>query len=229
MTKEDIKRRIEGAIAALANVQTKGTQGLIPPSMTDGKLYEAHILAFVLEKMATREGFTVVFRAGRKSRGNRVALRSKGGPISGAFPHFELIRGGNIVAEVWTDIEFLALSYVEEGGGRAETRGDRHELDIVIVEPNVRRRPRPAEVFLGVECKNTKYEKHMIREILGVRRELSYYTGKRESTFFRVWPRASVSVHPPSCLAVFATDSDISDFQEPGKMFGIDFIHERLW
>jgi len=227
MTKQQIKRRIEDAIAKLAKVRAAATSGLVPSSLKEGKLYEAHVLAVILGKMVTTERLSVTLKYGKTKKGARIALRSKGGKIADAFPHFELSKGGNVVAEVWTDIEFLSLSYFKEGKGRALTPGDYHELDIVVVTPGTRGYPNPEQILLGVECKNTNYGKDMLRQILGVRRELSLLHSPLP-TFFGKWPQVSVRAKPPSCLVVFCTDVNAKNFEAPGKMFGIEFIHETI-
>jgi hypothetical protein len=227
MTKQQIKRRIERAVAKLAEVRQRATTGLVPESLTAGKLYEAHVLSVILEKMVTQEGMRVRLRPGNGQNGTRICLRSKGGPITEEFPHFDLVRGMQVIGEVWTDIEFLSLSYTRIGNGRPLTPGDYHELDIVVVSRAVRGRPTPDDILLGVECKNTTYGKDMLRQILGVRRELSF-VADIGPTAFRNWPRRRIAAYPPSCLVVFATDQDAKNFEEPGKMFGIDFYHETL-
>ena len=130
------------------------------------------------------------------------------------------------VAELWTDIEYLTLSYDQSRRGMP-TRGDYHELDIIVVAPGVDNRPRHSEVWLGVECKNTSYSKSLLKEILGVRRELSLLT-HGESTRFTNWPRTRVNADPPSCLLVFAAKDEVLKYKKPGQLFGIDFFYEPL-
>jgi hypothetical protein len=226
MTKQQIKRRIERCIGILAKVQQKAVTGLVPQSLTDGKLYEAHVLTCLLEKMVTQEGLTITFRPGKGQKLPRVKLRSKGGALSDAFPHFDLSRNGSAFGELWTDIEFLTFSFVQSGR-QSLTPGDFHELDLMIVQPATRGRPRPKQILLGVECKNTPYGKDFLRQILGVRRELSLLQ-QNKRTAFNAWPQTRVPAEPASCLVVYATDSNVMNFSEPGKMFGIHFQHEPL-
>src|SRR5438046_9482 len=141
MTKQQIKRRIERAIAKLANIRTAATTGLVPPSLKDGKLYEAHVLTCILEKAVNDEGLKVVFRPGNNVRA-RLTLRSSGGPITDNYPHFDLVRNGRVIGEVWTDIEFLSLSFCRSAIPRPITAGDCHELDILVVEPGIRGMPK---------------------------------------------------------------------------------------
>jgi len=107
------------------------------------------------------------------------------------------------------------------------TSGDYHELDILIVDAGSSGRPRYDQIWLGVECKNTGYGKELLREILGVRRELSLLTDAK-FTRFQNWPRMTVPANPPSCLMVYSSDEDVMDYAAPGLMFGIDFVHEPM-
>ncbi len=133
----------------------------------------------------------------------------------------------NCVAELWTDVEFLTLSY-SRLGSLSPTKGSYHELDIVIVEAGSNGRPPHSAVWLGIECKNTSYQKGLLKEILGVRRELSLVTSEPIKTKFSTWPRPYAPANPPSCLVVFATDTAVLEYSDPGEVFGIDFIHEPM-
>jgi hypothetical protein len=119
------------------------------------------------------------------------------------------------------------LAEVDAGKLPVEAKGDYHELDILVVGAGTTGRPRHDQIWLGVECKNTGYEKGLLKEILGIRRELSLLTDWQPTKFAR-WPRASVRATPPSCLLVYSTDEDVADYSAPGNTFGIDFIHEAM-
>lgn len=106
-------------------------------------------------------------------------------------------------------------------------KGEYHELDIAVVDPDLTGRPRNDRVWLGAECKNTGYHKGLLKEVLGIRRELSLLTDPKQ-TRFRTWPRAVVPCDPASCLLVYATDSTVKEYSRPGEVFGIDFCHEEL-
>jgi hypothetical protein len=222
MTREEIRRQLQDVFRRHLGASSATTQGLVPQSLLAGKLYEAYILSRVVEHLATRESFSLTLVGGTK-----VQLKSSGGPVNRNYPRIELRRAGSCVAEVWTDIHFLSLSYCSTDVGRAITKGDFHELDIVIVVAGVTGYPRYDEVWLGVECKNTGYEKSMLREILGIRRELSLLADA-QPTRFRSWPRTTVPASPASCLLVYSTDANVADYSAPGKKFGIDFVHEEM-
>lgn len=195
---------------------------LLPASLKSGKLYEAYILAKVAESLVIQEGYVL-----RLINSDHIALKSGTGGINRRYPRIDLLKQGVVAAELWTDIEFLSFSYCSDRSDAAPTYGDYHELDIVIVSPGLTGRPRHEEIWLGVECKNTGYQKGLLKEILGIRRELSLYQNQRPTRFVR-WPRSKVPANPPSCLLVFSTDSKVTNYSAPGETFGIDFYHEEL-
>ena len=222
MNAQTIKRRIEAAIRKFAQATSTQAYGLVPSALTSGKLYEAHVLSLVLARLHTDEGFRITL-----VNSNYIPLKSSPGPINSRYPHFDLYRGGYKVAELWTDIEFLALSYSQSGATRSPRYGDYHELDIVVVESGISGRPAHDKIWLGIECKNTGYNKSLLKEILGIRRELSLLQDSRP-TKFRSWPRSAVPAEPPSCLLIYSTDSTVLNYSAPGKVFGIDFRHETI-
>jgi hypothetical protein len=131
---------------------------------------------------------------------------------------------------VWTDVEFLTLSYAPYINQRQPTSGEYHELDILITSPNINDGERPTykQVYFGIECKNTDYKKNFLREVLGIRRELSLLTNNQNKTVFNHWPRSITNVYPPSCLQVYCIDVRINNYIEAGKLHAIDFKYEMI-
>lgn len=222
MNARAVKKRVEAAIRRYAKAASVAEYALVPSSLTSGKLYEAHVLSLVLERLHDDEGLSVLLVNSRL-----IPLKSAPGPINRKYPHFELRRNGTLIAELWTDIEFLTLSYAQAGGALPPTPGDYHELDLVVVTPGLAGRPRHRDLLLGIECKNTGYTKGLLKSILGIRRELSLLQDERP-THFRSWPRSRVPADPPSCLCVYSTDPGVGGYTAPGRVFGIDFFHEPM-
>jgi hypothetical protein len=221
MTRLQIQRQLETVFQQHLGVTPTVTQGLVPPALSAGKLYETHVLSRVVEHLAIDEKYQLTLVGGSK-----LQLKSAPGPINRIYPRIELKRAGTCVAELWTDVEFLALSHCSVPGSTL-TKGCYHELDIIIVNAGLTGRPRCDTLWLGIECKNTGYQKGLLKEILGIRRELSLLV-EEQATKFRVWPRTRVPANPASCLLVYTTDADVSNYSAPGKMFGIDFVHEPM-
>lgn len=221
MNKAAVKAKITAALRKGIRGRKSELSELVPKAFTAGKVYEAYILGILCQRLTSREGFSCVLVGSTK-----VALKSSPGPINTAFPHIRVYKNGGHVADIWTDIEFTSLSAFHQGKV-VLSQGEYHEIDIALVAANSQARPLPSEVLLAVECKNTGYQKSLLREILGVRRELSLLVPPIP-TFFTVWPRSRVPADPPSCVAVFSSDASVLAYQAPGSYFGIDFNHEPL-
>src|SRR5437867_6476986 len=101
-----VKRRIEAAIRRYAQASSSQAYSLVPTSLTSGKLYEAHVVSLVLERLYQDETFRIVL-----VNSTLIPLKSAPGPINPSYPHFDLLRAGAKVAELWTDVEFLTLSH----------------------------------------------------------------------------------------------------------------------
>ncbi|MEW5926178.1 MAG: hypothetical protein AB1941_01705 [Gemmatimonadota bacterium] len=222
MNKADILNRITEAFDRYLNAAGGGNPAsLVPDTVKDGKLYEAHVLSQVARELVTKERYTL-----RLVQSDRLILKSSPGPINPTYPHIEVWDKHKHVASLWTDVEFTALSCSRSG--RYPCRpGHYHELDILLVDADATGRPTPEQVWLGIECKNTVYEKALLRQILGVRRELSLLASPTE-THFRKWPRREVPANPPSCLIVYASNPAVLKFADPGRTFGIDFVYDPL-
>lgn len=219
MNLDSTRKRIIAALKKVANAKAADAADLIPTEIKKGKLYEAHALAHVLERLRSVEGLQVML-----SQGTKVHLKRGAGPVNRSYPHFELRKAGTKVAEVWTDVEFTALSWSRTGATHPPTAGEKHELDIVIVPPGTAGYPTYEMIWLGAECKHTTYGKDLLRQILGIRRELSFLD-EPQPTQFAKWPAHLLPARPASCLLVYATDAGVRDFAVPGKTFGIEFIH----
>jgi len=223
MNKRVVKAKVEALLKRFATASSQAAySSVIPKSLTSGKLYEAHVLSLVIEKLSVQEGYRVVLK-----NSAFLPLKSAPGPINRRYAYFELWRDRTLCAEIWTDVEFLSLSCSQRGNASAPGKGDYHELDIIVAEPGLSGRPAHSSIWLGVECKNTGYTKNLLKEILGIRRELSLLQNS-QSTQFSSWPRTSVPADPPSCLMVYSTDQAVSGYSSPGQVFGIDFVYEPI-
>lgn len=224
MNKQSAKRKIEASLRRFVAASSQAAySSVIPAAMTAGKLYEAHVLSRVIEALATQEGYSI-----RLINSAFLPLKSAPGPINRSYAYFELWRSGSLRAEIWTDVEFISLSCAARGNAGSPSPGDYHELDIVVAEEGLSGRPLYDAIWLGVECKNTAaYTKNLLKEILGIRRELSFLQPP-QATCFANWPRPTVPAKPPSCLMVYSADQNVANYSGPGEVFGIDFVYEPV-
>ena len=223
MNRRAVKQKIEALLRRYAWATSQSAySSVVPPSMTPGKLYEAHVVSRVIEELVVQEGYQVVLK-----NSAFLPLKSGTGPINQSYAYFELRRGSSLQAEIWTDVDFISLSCAARGNASSPAYGDYHELDILVTTPGLSGRPLFSDIWLGVECKKTGYTKKLLKEILGIRREMSLLASSN-TTRFSKWPRSSVPTDPPSCLMVYTTDRAVSGYSGPGQVFGVDFIYEPI-
>lgn len=137
--------------------------------MVASKLYEAKVLAELLKQLyISGYSFRVVNGA--------ACLKAAPGPINSSYAHIEVFENKVHVANLWTDVEFVGLSSFNLAGlSQPSARGEYHELDILVCDPTAITRPRSDQIFIGVEAKHWSHiPKKLLREILGVRREMSF-------------------------------------------------------
>jgi hypothetical protein len=217
MTAAEMKARIDKVIGSYQQKAGLTSTSVLSQKAKIGKVYEALALCEVLKNLSA-EGFEVVFVGG-----SVLTLKAAPGPINREYPYFEATRRHDgLRLEVWTDVEFLSLSHETDGGG-PQTRGDFHELDILVTFAGIEGRPQFKDVAIAVECKAARFTKGILREVLGVRRELSVLPRIPISTLFSAWPAADVNASPPSCLVVYCMDPRVREFARPGDTFSINF------
>src|SRR5687768_14697778 len=103
---QHIKNKITAALSKYAAISKAQAKTLLPGSLTSGKLYEPRFLSRVCERLVVSEGCQLTLMGG-----TNIKLRTSPGPITARFPHIEVRRSGLLVGDMWTDIEFLSLSY----------------------------------------------------------------------------------------------------------------------
>ena len=219
----NIKRRITAVLEANAGIAPARTNTLLPTKSLQGKLYEADVLATICEKLVTQEKLRITFVGGRN-----LVLKQKGGPIDRSYPYFQIWRGTTLFCELFTNVYFTTLSYHIKGSPSRLTYGDYHELDIALLGPTLIGYPKYSEVVLAVECKNTSIKKSIIRELLGFRRELSFYGPNSQPTNFSIWPTAQTNSNPNSVHMLFCSDPRINRYITNCLQFGIILEHHRM-
>ena len=83
INKTAIKKRIEAAIQKFANASSKKAFSLVPQTLTSGKLYEAHVLSLIVEKLFRVEQLQITL-----INSNYIPLKSSHGPINRQYPFF---------------------------------------------------------------------------------------------------------------------------------------------
>ncbi len=218
-----LKNEIVSMFQESIYAESESEYEIIKAEEKGGKLYEAYSLAILCRNLKEKEGFRLVL-----SKGHKLYLKRGTGPINRNYPCIQAYKNDELVAEIWTDVCFLSQSYLRTSSFLRSAQpqyGDYHELDILMVDPGLESYPTPDQIWLGVECKNTGMKKGILKEILGVRRELSFISEECETKFSK-WPQSKARSNPPSCLLLFSSDSSVKNYSCSGRFYDIKFIHE---
>ncbi|MBB3937989.1 hypothetical protein [Aureimonas phyllosphaerae] len=195
-------------------------------ALKEGKLYELFVLSKVVTDLTSR-GFSLTFVPSTAAPGT-LKFKASPGMIKTSDAHFELrspyLSGADY--RLFLNIEFDTLGHHHTTFGWDNSR--RHELDIVVTTAS-KGYPGHNEIALGVECKAVaKFTKDLLKEVLGVRREMALFTGQQQpSALTMIGARLpkGVAADPPSEFIVAYIDPKGSSYRLSPEVFGIEFEH----
>lgn len=216
-------KRLKRVLRQELGISSATATGLLSGAKLYDKAYELSCVIQTVKELRAQDPSRSFVLVG----GSSLTFRNKGGPIQrGAWPYVEVRSRGRAVAELWLDTEFTALSAWEQNKGMSyPTYGLAHELDILLVEPNVGGRPTPDEIYLGVEAKHREFSKALLKELLGVRREMCYKNSGRN--LFAWWqPGGILPVWPASGLVLFCSGATMSNYTDPATFWGLSMIQK---
>ena len=220
-TSDAMKRKLRVAFRRHLGIDRLTAGQLLTGTKLQDKAYELSALIEVMRKLkAYRPGLTFTLE-----HGTSVKFREGGGPIHRKqWPYIRIDDGPRTVGELWVDIECLALS----AGPKAKSLsghlyGKCHELDIVLVPPGTDGRPMPREILLGVEAKHRQFNKALLKELLGVRREMTLLSKPQcyPARHWFVWWDHKLPANPPSGLIAFCSSASIAKYDAPAEFWGI--------
>lgn len=195
---------------------------------TGGKIYELFCLAKTLEWLRSTYGVSI-----RLVNGTIVNFKASPGNIDRSRSYFVISKDGRHL-ELHTDIQVRTLG-ASMIGGWCDKSGY-HEIDLVLIDPSVPdvSMPQHDQVLLGVECKShAKFEKGILKQVLGIRRELSLLSqptvSKLEHSFGPVMHSGHgspmVNANPASLYWVTYVDPKGDDYKISPSSFSIEFKH----
>ena len=210
---------LNGQKASQAINSILGSLGVPPASnpptghLGTGKLYELYVLSRVLAELKN-DGYKF------QLSGPVITFKTSGGPIKSGDFHIDLYRRGQLVGQLYTDVEVFTLGWAR---GQVSDLSQYHEIDIVIVEPMTIGHPRPENILLGIECKATAtFIKSHILEALGRRRELSYLVTPQPS---RIFSSKYISATPASEYWLAFIDPAGSNYTHSPAEFSVELKH----
>lgn len=195
----------------------KPTDTRLIRKLKDGKLYELFVLSEIVAELKSR-GCTLKFK------GSSLQFKGAPGHIKPTDPHFEVTTPHQTPMWLFVDIEFSTLG--SSKAGSVDLSGT-HELDIVVVTALT---PIPAhtDIALAVECKCiATFEKKIIKEALGVRRELSLLVPEQPTvlSYTGASPHMKVPADPPSEFILAYIDAAGDKYKASPRTFGVELRH----
>ena len=193
--------------------------------LTKGKIYELYCLSRVIEWLKDEYGFSISIH----SQSQSIDFKASPGKID-RNKSFFIARAPRGIFEIHTDIEIMALGAINQLH-RSQIYQDRsayHEIDIVVIHRDLSRRPRYDELILGVECKaDAHFRKSILKQVLGIRRELSLLTPELPSLLAEAVGRNSprIPACPGSEYWLAYVDPKGGHYQFSPSFFGIEFRH----
>ena len=223
MDKKEAIEKIEAIFSTYKKLEAADTTHL--QGLDKGKLYELYVLSDLVCDLK-RRGCKLAFQ------GTSIVFKAAPGKIKAADPHFLVTAPDLSMSRIFVDIEFITMgtSHPYLAKWARSDHSSRHELDLVVV--NTRNPyPRFDEVLLGVECKSqASFRKDVVREALGIRRELSMLVPDKPSRLSKAgaFPVVEVPANPASEFWLAYDDPKGNDYSASPSQFGISFRYIPL-
>ena len=221
MGKDEAVEKIEALFSAYKTLEAADTAHL--EGLGKGKLYELYVLSELVRDLKQR-GCVLAFR------GSNIVFKAAPGKIKTSDPHFVVTAPDSTQSRIFVDIEFEAMGALSFPPSTGPDLSSRHELDLVVVDT---RSPYPSfqEVLLGVECKSlADFGKDVVKEALGIRRELSLLVPPQPSLLSKAGtsPGVDVPAEPASEFWLAYDDPKGNNYRSSPAAFGIAFRHIPL-
>lgn len=229
ITPDVVKARIRRAFAHHVGPSSGRTARVLGAMTLLDRAYELACLVELLRQFKSKAHTRSFHLVG----GSAVTFRQKGGPVRRSrYPYIEIRNGGSVEAEIWTNIEFTALSATHDPRGARvpayPPRGDAHELDLVVLKTGTADGyPTPDAIHLGVEAKCRPYGKALLKELLGVRRESAFVADPPPGVLAHAWAwwPETIRAYPHSALVAYCNDQTILSYTQPARFYGIRMEH----
>lgn len=223
-TSQAIKDQLEKYFSQYLEIDSASARQLLGNAELQDKAYELASLIGMMHALKKKH-HRITFRL---SKGTSVVFRGKGGPIDrNKWPFINVIRNNRIVGEIWVDIEFMSISAGNSTRIKGHLYAKCHELDVLLVKPNVSGRPYPCEIYLAIEAKHRLYSKQLLKELLGVRREMAMRSMPIINEF--AWWGSAVPANPPSALISFCSYKNIEKYSASEDYWGIKMKHLPIY
>ena len=136
-------------------------------------------------------------------KGESIRFKQAPGKLLDSDPHFIVTSyDGTTALQLFADIEFQTRGYSLQESRSQSARADRssfHALDLVLVYDKADQYPTHDQILLAAQCKsNQEFKKDFVREVLGLRFELSKEADLTESILSDLADQTSDPVRVPA-------------------------------
>ncbi|TFW72334.1 hypothetical protein C3Y98_04310 [Methylotenera oryzisoli] len=213
ISKPDLEKLFDKAISNVTKPNIAG-------SYVDGKAFELYALLKVLQKLKSK-GY--IIKAHSPSGLTPNELRFAGGPAKADKNKFTYCGIYNIHGilrfEAWISVEVMTLSAIKSS--TLSSPASYHELDVAVFYPlkSTTCRPNIYELTFAASCKDTKFKKENLREVLGLRRETALLSSSIRSR--ARWFIKKIPADPAIPLMLFSKDVACIKYQQPVDKFGV--------
>lgn len=192
-----------------------------------GKVYELYVLTLVIQYLRGL-GYLVSFSHPRGA----VQFKSSPGHLKASDPHFAVsIPGSRPSFDIYVDVEFQTLGRSLGASTGTPDLSGHHEIDIGVFTHGLNNvRPAHSHVALAVECKAVvSLPKAVIRGMLGLRRELSFFSSHRPSILADTAGSCvpCVPADPASEVWLVTTDGNVQNYCSSPSQFGIECSYQN--
>jgi hypothetical protein len=214
ISKSDLEKLFDKAISNVTKPNIAG-------SYLTGKAFELYALLRVLQKLKSK-GYIIKAHSPSGSIPNE--LRFAGGPAradKNKFTYCGIYNWHGILRyEAWISVEVTTLSALKTHS-MLTSPASYHELDLAIFYPlkTISHRPTVNELTFAASCKDTKFKKENLREVLGLRRETALLSAPKRS--LAQWFVKKTPADPAIPLMLFSRDVACIKYQQPVDGFGV--------
>lgn len=90
------------------------------------------------------------------------------------------------------------------------------------------RSPTTDGIKWAVSGKHRPFNKALLKELLGVRRETAYKSDDQPNSLAWWQPSRKLPAHPPSGIVLFCSDANALNYADPAVFWGLEMIHHKF-
>lgn len=236
--RKELAGKIDGLFSTLTGLRDHGKYAVKYGGEKEGRMFELRSLLWLVRILRT-SGYIVRFANGPEFPFSAPRHFDPKLPHFKVFPTEQNVTKSSVVAgsvnhvaEIWTNMEVTGQGHASIVPRRAPINPDYHELDIAVTLP-IGGAPKfinSKQILIAVECKDRELSKNFLREVLGLRRELSSRRDP-ETQAFQIQLAGYSAVtrqSPPSRVFLLTSEPIPADYDKIAPDHCIHVLHLKL-